>query len=121
MNGKGSQVYNSHIFPHAARTNSGKMVYKDQETVNCCIDCNSLISDLEPYNIVRRIELLIAKTEYKFQLQKHIPEWGDDELNELGFSLRSAVKGKIKQRQRALDRVMHMRGVWRKIILDTDV
>ena len=43
------------------------------------------------------------------------------ELNELGYSLRSAVRGKIMQRQRAIERIIQMNGVLRKIILSLDL
>lgn len=108
-----------HIFPQSARYN-GRSIFEDQETVNACSECNSTIGDKEPANIILRIHCLIQLTRKKYQLYKIIPEWSDEELNSIGYSLRKMIAGKIRARQKAIERVMHMRGVWRKIVLLTD-
>lgn len=105
-----------HITPHSALVEPNRL-FDGRETVPCCRECNSLLGDHEPHNLPRRIQYLIAAMIRKYDLDIMIPEWADVELEELGYSLRSAVRGKMRRRQRALERVLAMRGLWRKIVL----
>lgn len=73
-----------------------------------CKECNSTLSNNHPYSLVNRIEFLAKKMTKKYDLDKQVPEWDDEELDELGATLRTAVEGSIHARQRALQRVGHM-------------
>lgn len=85
------------------------------ETVLSCRDCNVRMGARGALSIDQRLSLLIESLERKFQLTKPIPEWDDEELEELGHSLRSRIKSAIHQRQNALERVIHIRARLREI------
>jgi hypothetical protein len=103
-----------HVYPHSLQ---GGAKFEGVETVNACRECNSMLGVKASIWIEERFTYLIDKTVRKYQLNKLIPEWSDAELNGLGKSLRQRIAGKIKQRQRALERVMHMKLQLQQIIL----
>lgn len=105
-----------HVYPHSADTLSRKRLFRGKETVNACAECNSTLGDACANYIEERIMHLITRTEDKYQLNKHVPDWTDAELKGLGYTLRSHVARKVQIRQRAFNRVVHMRGVWRKVL-----
>ena len=109
-----------HIFPHSAETNGRSRRFEGRETVNACHECNHTANNVEPFSLLNRIDFLIDRTKRRYHLDKPTPEWDDDEIAELGPTLRSAVVGKIRQRQRAISRVLHMRGVWTRVLLADD-
>ena len=105
-----------HIYPQSARMNGGSN-FEGQETVNVCMECNSAMTDKFAHSLELRIEYLIAWTEKRYKLEKIIPEWDDDEIKELGYSLRVRIQAKIRERQRAIERTLHMRATWRMVLL----
>lgn len=106
-----------HVFPHSSEL-PGERQWGARDIVNACSECNAGLSDKYGYWLHRRIKHLIDWTIKRYQLDEMIPEWADEELDELGYALRASITFKIKQRQRALDRVIHMNVVLRRIILD---
>lgn len=105
-----------HIYPHSARTSIGKNVFEGQETVNACTECNTALSDKFPFSIENRVAYLEQWLIDRYDLHETLPEWFDDEIFELGETLRRGIAGKIRQRQRAIERILHVRGVWRNLI-----
>lgn len=110
-----------HVFPHAARTNGSKRVFAGQETVNACRECNSLMGARNSHYVEDRIQDLISSLMKRYQLDKAIPDWDDDELDELGRGLRQSISSQIHRRQRAIERVIYAREVWRRVVLAAEV
>jgi hypothetical protein len=99
-----------HVWPHSAQT-LGERRWRGQETVNACGDCNGRLGAQSPGNLEKRIEVLMASVAKEHKLQKTMPEWNDEELGDLGASLRKRIAGKIRARQRAIERFLHMQAV----------
>lgn len=97
-----------HLFPQMHGNGRG-------ETVQACKECNSTMGAFGAGNILARIEYLHTRYVKKYQLDKNIPDWSDDELAELGPTLRSSIQAKTIQRENALDRVIHIRARWNEI------
>jgi hypothetical protein len=91
-----------HILPQAFGNGAG-------ETVLSCRDCNTRMNAFGPLSIDQRVSRLIESLTKKHQLDRPIPEWDDEELEELGYSLRQRIKAKLHQRQNAIERVIHIR------------
>ena len=97
-----------HITPHSTLYSSDQArKYKNWDTVNCCIQCNTLIGDAYPYDFIARIKYLMGRIKEKHQLDKIVPEWADEELAELGYSLKQAIVGKMRRRQVGIQQVLH--------------
>lgn len=97
-----------HIYPQLFGDGNG-------DTVNACTECNSTMQAVHEHSIENRVAFLYKRYVKKYQLDKQIPEWDDEELNELGYTLRSAIQSKIMQRQRALERAIHINARWNEI------
>lgn len=97
-----------HMLPQVYGDGSG-------DTVPACRECNSTLSCIAPESIEERFKHLYRKYVSKYKLDKPIPEWDDDELEELGHSLRSAVQKKIRTRQRAVERVLYIKARFRVV------
>jgi len=106
-----------HIFAHSARINVGRGTrnFAGQETVNSCDECNNIMGNRHPYSILDRVAYLIERLDARYQLQVQVPEWDEEELEELGQNLRRMIGAKIKQRQRALERRSHAKIVYDRI------
>lgn len=90
-----------HLYPQVYGNGAG-------DIVKACSECNSTLRAFAAESVQHRVGLLYETYVKKYQLRKPIPEWDDAELAELGLNLRSAIGAKIRQRQRALERVAHI-------------
>lgn len=90
-----------HIFPQKHGNGSG-------DTVKACRECNSALGAFAPTSVEERCIHLAQRLRKRYQLDKPIPEWSDDEIAELGHNLQSAVRGKIHERQRAVERFLFL-------------
>ena len=99
-----------HVEPHACGSPSAAK-WLGRDTVSACRECNSLLGSAYPTDIVRRMTYLADRIVAKYKLHILVPEWDDDEIAELGPELRQFVRGKVYARQRASDRVWHVKAV----------
>lgn len=99
-----------HVEPHACGDPRAAR-WLGRDTVSACRECNGLLRDVFPTDFVRRIDYLAGRLVKKYQLDRPVPEWDDDEIAELGPKLRQAVRGKVYARQHASDRVWHVKAV----------
>lgn len=90
-----------HLFPQKYGDGSG-------DTVRACRECNSALGAIALTSVENRCIYLAQRIRKRYQLDKPIPEWSDNELMELGDNLRSAVKHKIYERQRAVERYLFL-------------
>lgn len=105
-----------HITPHSLM-NVGKVrKFKGKETVNACPECNKLASNKNGIFLEDKILMLIERYKTRYSLLDIIPEWSDEELKELGTSLKSAVKNKILKRQVAIEKVLHLKARYYEVI-----
>ncbi len=101
-----------HITPQAFSATEG---FRGKETVNCCRKCNSTLGAAAPRSIEGRVLYLVERTIIQYELNNPIPEWDDEEIEELGPNLRSFVEAKIRERQRAFQRLFFMKGTLKYI------
>lgn len=98
-----------HLFPQIIGDGMG-------DTVRACVECNSTLNAAFATSTEERMKRLYLVYVKKYKLDQKIPEWSDDEISGLGPNLRTAVKGKIHKRQRALMRVLHIEARWKKLL-----
>lgn len=108
-----------HVTPHAVSPTETRDFGLD-ETVRCCMPCNSQLGSKGAYNLLMRIAWLIERTVQKHKLLEPIPDWSDEEIAELGPNLRRQVKHLMRQRERHMTRVIYMRGVLLKLNAKTE-
>lgn len=79
-----------HVTPHSA---SGyvKRKFSGLELVPACRECNTTLQDDYPFELDRRIDLLIERTIRRYGLNQLPAKWTLEELLDLGPTLQSAV------------------------------
>lgn len=95
-----------HITPHSTKGRK-KRCWKT-DTVRCCRDCNTLMSDAFPYNFSERIAYLYDKFVKKNKLDKPFVQWDDEDLEDVRGSLRSFIIDSQKKRQRDEVKASHI-------------
>jgi len=76
--------------------------------VPACRDCNSLIGDELIFNVPDRAAWVAAILRRKFRRLLQSRQWSDDEIAELGTSLRSAVILDREKRKETARRLEHL-------------
>ena len=80
-----------------------------QELLPACLECNSIKRD-RVFDTIREARRHIhARLREKYHKFLEIPDWSEDELEELGYSLRQAVRRSLLERDRILARL-----AWRR-------
>jgi hypothetical protein len=105
-----------HITPHSFLSNSSKRKFRGKEILNACGECNKSAGAKGAIFLEDKIKFLIERYTIRYQLNVLIPEWSDEELAELGRSLKSAVKRKILNRQRAQEKVLFLKARYHEVI-----
>lgn len=79
--------------------------YGKENLIDCCKECNSLASNKVFNNVEAKKEYIQDKIWNKYKKIINMPEWTDEELNELEGYLRKSIKIKILARRWILNRV----------------
>ncbi len=72
--------------------------------VRACKDCNSILGAVGIFTLDGRKEFIATKLKKKLKKLQSIPHWSEEELAELGYSLRSHVESGLAQRDALLRR-----------------
>lgn len=102
-------VSKDHVHPVSARSGY-KRTFEGQETVFCCKECNSTLGGKVFDSVENRVQYLITRYVHKYKLWKSIV-WTEIELEEIGPTLRSAIKTELASRMKAEKRVTYLRAV----------
>lgn len=75
-----------------------KRNYSVGDTVKCCMECNSMLGAKPLFCITGRASFLIGEVSKKYKNSLSTPDWSEDDLNDLSYSLRKKVISSIKER-----------------------
>lgn len=101
--------HRDHVHPVKARGGARRYAY--QGLVFACQECNVLLGSKEFVTIEERVDYLVDKIAQRYGLHKPATSWTEEEVNELGPSLRSAIKRGLADRHEAEERVIYLRKV----------
>lgn len=71
----------------------------------CCLECNSFAGTEWPTDFLKRCRHVKDKLEKKYYKLAHLPEWSDDELDEIGYGIREGILQCRGESRRAKRRV----------------
>ena len=95
-----------HIIPisyrRPARTSGMR---RSGETVDCCAECNSLLGAKALFTIEERAEEIARMLTRRYKKELNAPIWSEEEIEELGPSLKNSVKAKQFLRDEVMERV----------------
>ncbi len=66
--------------------------------VPACKECNCLLSDSVQNTVQERKKYLKTKLKRRYQKILRIPEWREDELEEMGNNMRKYIEGALQQK-----------------------
>lgn len=87
-----------------------KHVDKDN-TVVACAECNLLLSNYHLHTISERAEYLSERLTNHYKKELSSPHWSEEELQELGRSLRTTVLRRQLKKLETIDRIRHCKHV----------
>lgn len=96
--------HREHVNPQSF---SDKHWFSHIEYVFACAECNVALSS-RLLMLDGRLKFLIDYYTNKFSLNKPVIGWGEDEIHELGPSLRRRIKKGLTMRRAAEDRVVYL-------------
>ena len=88
--------HRDHIHPVSFR--GGVRVFRVQEHVFSCAECNGTLSDTMFDNVVERLDYLIKAYQNKYKKELAAKPWEEIDLEEMGPRLRASIKGSMKKR-----------------------
>ena len=96
-----------HFIPHIRNRTHSLKSFKRSEVIPSCRECNTLLGEKLFESIGGRAGYLHTKYQTRYSKIISMPEWGNEELEELGYNLRSMVEQEIKTKKDVLRRVEH--------------
>ena len=96
-----------HIVPISYNYNRRptKPVNRGGVTVDCCNECNSILSNKLLCTIEARAAELADCLEVRYRKELIAPIWSEDELKELGPSLQNQIRAKQFLRDEVVERI----------------
>lgn len=101
-----TKLHRDHVLPVSYR---GVRVWGKTELVKACSECNCSLSNKIFEDIASRFEYLYQKYIKKYNLIQGIVAWDEEELQELGPSLRKKIKKMLLKRRLAEERVIYLK------------
>ena len=75
------------------------------ETVDSCLECNMLLSNKMLITVKDRTKYLFEKVKRRYRTLIVSKDWNQDELDELGYGLKTSVLERIAQKDRIVQRL----------------
>jgi len=101
-------------YPPVSRVNDYRALgnrYETYITVSCCSQCNSILGNTLQDTLLERAEVAKTMLEKKLKKDLNMPEWFDDEIDELGDVMRKFMVGAKRRYERARSRIDYYDGV----------
>ena len=89
------------------------------EYIFACRECNVTLGALNFENITNKFDVLISRYITKYKLTTSVIEWGEDEIQELGRSLKQRIINRLSKRRKAEERVLYLKMKVKQIVEDT--
>jgi hypothetical protein len=75
------------------------------DTVDCCRECNLLLNTQALFSIPERAHAVSIALERRYRKELNAPYWSDEEIDELGDTLRQQVKARQFIRSEVVERI----------------
>lgn len=103
-----------HIIPVSYLTNSKpsqRQRHSIGETVDCCRECNSLLGAKAVFTVEERAHEIAERLTRRYSKELKAPYWSEEELAELGPTLRDSIVAKQSVRKEVLERIKNATSV----------
>jgi len=103
-----------HVIPYSYLRNSKRRnncAPSVGQVVDCCAECNNLLGSKALFSVPERANEIAVCLERRYRKELNAPYWSEEEINELGPSLKKQVKAKQFLREEVLERIRQAIGV----------
>lgn len=100
------EITRDHVRP--VSIDSAKRSHDAKDTVSCCRECNTTLSDNFITTVEERSAFLVDKYLVKYRSILNTPRWSEEELNELGPHMRSKVLANVSEKQYVVERLKRL-------------
>jgi hypothetical protein len=99
-----------HVVPASYNQNvqRHKKHFKQGTTVPCCGECNVLLGDRLYFSIPSRAAYLLGTYERRYKKLLKQPDWSEEEIEELGPSMRTSVIQSMKDKNEIRRQLEHL-------------
>lgn len=98
-----------HIIPVLYNNVSRKSAsYAKHLVVPCCNECNISLTSFYLPSIAERAEYLLELYKVKYKKLLNRPDWSDEELEEIGDTLRRKIKANAKLKENLNQRLIYL-------------
>jgi len=81
---------------------------KEEDTVPCCMECNQMLGNRLLTTVATRAAYLIGATERRYSKLLEMPDWTEDELEDLGYALRTNIETSIDSKRIVQERLRYL-------------
>ena len=81
-----------HVVPHSYASSTDKRSYKKTKVVPCCKRCNSLLGNKHYFVIGERADYLFNTYKRNGDELLSLPEWTEEELEDMGTTLKKTLR-----------------------------
>jgi hypothetical protein len=85
-----------------------KKTFRQKDTVPCCQECNVLLGARLCFTIPSRAAYLLGTYERRYKKLLNQPDWSDEEIEELGPSLRTSTIQSMKDKNEVRRQLEHL-------------
>lgn len=78
------------------------------DTVPCCGECNVLLGDRLYFTVPSRAAYLLGTYERRYKKLLSQPDWSDEEIEELGPSMRTSIIQSMKDKKEVRRQLEHL-------------
>jgi hypothetical protein len=96
--------YNQNVY----RKKGGRKNVSYKNTVPCCKECNVLLGDRLYFSIPSRAAYLLGTYERRYKKLLKQPDWSEEEIEELGPSMRTSVIQSMKDKNEVRRQLEHL-------------
>ncbi|HCT9982771.1 TPA: hypothetical protein OUD88_002861 [Enterobacter hormaechei] len=104
--GDDTQITRDHIIPVSYA--GGKRHYDRADTVDCCFECNCNLNDKAFLTVEDRAQFLYDRYAVKYRKLLTLPEWSEDELEDMSDDFRRSIKASMVMREIVAERLHHL-------------
>lgn len=106
--GEYAETYD-HVISVSYKHVSRKLEVGNKEAIPCCSECNTTLGNVFLHTVSSKASYLIKKYKRRYSKVLKTPNWGDDELEDMGDSLRNSIIARLDMRSILIERLAHLK------------
>lgn len=106
--GEFAETYD-HVVPVSYKHVTRKLEVGNKEAIPCCCECNTTLGNKFFHTVSTRAGYLLKKYKKRYAKVLNTPDWEEDELEEMGDSMRRSIVARLDMRGILKERLMHLK------------